>query len=248
MCNHGASLGLFWLFTRSNHFRRLAGGARKFEISLTTILRFSPRFRSRLALRRRQASGIGVVREYKVDRDVVLNDSAAQSDLFYKMFPRQVDQGPQKPSTFAWILSRCADGTTKTAPREVIHLLNTVREEEAKRIQHGHPLPLEDRLFDRSVFKSALPAVSKARLIQTIYAEYPDVETLLSKLKGEKTEHSVDSLASLWKLSKQVALAKAEELVEIGFFQRRGSRDAPAFWVPFLYRDALEMVQGKADE
>ena len=42
------------------------------------------------------------------------------------------------------------------------------------------------------------------------------------------------------------AQAKAEELVEIGFFQRRGSRDAPAFWVPFLYRDALEMVQGRA--
>jgi hypothetical protein len=114
-------------------------------------------------------------------------------------------------------------------------------------VQHGNPLPPESRLFDRSVFKSALPAVSKARLVQTIYAEYPDVEPLLSKLKGEKTEHSVDSLASIWKVSPQEALAKAQELVESGFFQRRGSRDDPTFWVPFLYRDALEMVQGRAE-
>jgi hypothetical protein len=41
---------------------------------------------------------------------------------------------------------------------------------------------------------------------------------------------------------------RAEMLVRIGFFQRRGSRDDPTFWVPFLYRDALEMIQGLAEE
>ena len=189
-----------------------------------------------------------IVELYAVDRDTVLRNSAAQNDLFYRIFPKQVDQGPQKPSTLAWMLSRCADGTDKTAPREVIHLLNTVREEEAKRVQQGNPLPPENRLFDRSVFKSALPSVSRARLIQTIYAEYPDVEPFLSSLKGEKTEHSVSSLASIWKVTLEEALTKAEKLVEIGFFQRRGSRDDPAFWVPFLYRDALEMVQGRAGD
>jgi hypothetical protein len=177
----------------------------------------------------------------------VFNDSSAQSELFYRLFPKLVDQGPQKPPTLAWILSRCADGQNKTAPREVIHLLNTLREEEAKCIQQGGSLPPENRLFDRSVFKSALPAVSRVRLEQTIYAEYPAVEPLLSKLKGEKTEHTVESLSSLWELSKVETMGKAEELVEIGFFQKRGSRDSPTFWVPFLYRDALEMIQGKAD-
>jgi len=38
------------------------------------------------------------------------------------------------------------------------------------------------------------------------------------------------------------------KLIEVGFFQRRGSREAPTFWVPFLYRDALEMSQGLAEE
>jgi hypothetical protein len=121
-------------------------------------------------------------------------------------------------------------------------------EEEAKRIERGEPLPPENRLFDRTVFKAALPAVSKARLLQTVYAEYPNVEPLVSKLKGEKTEQTISSLAAIWKQPSEVAQAEADKLVEIGFFQKRGSRDSPTFWVPFLYRDALEMIQGRADE
>jgi hypothetical protein len=130
----------------------------------------------------------------------------------------------------------------------VIHLLNTIREEEVRRIEHGGPLPQENRLFDRSVFKAALPAVSTARLVQTIYAEYPDTQVFLPKLKGEKTEQTTASLAEIWAVSGVEAEARAQELVNIGFFQRRGSREAPTFWVPFLYRDALQMIQGKAGE
>ena len=39
---------------------------------------------------------------------------------------------------------------------------------------------------------------------------------------------------------------KADELVAIGFFERRGSKNAPEYWVPFLYRDSLSIVQGSA--
>jgi hypothetical protein len=42
-------------------------------------------------------------------------------------------------------------------------------------------------------------------------------------------------------------IAKAKELVDIGFFVERGTRDNPTYWVPFLYRDALHLVQGKAE-
>ena len=34
---------------------------------------------------------------------------------------------------------------------------------------------------------------------------------------------------------------------EIGFFDARGTKDEPSYWVPFLYRSALNLVQGKAD-
>jgi hypothetical protein len=136
----------------------------------------------------------------------------------------------------------------KTAPREVIHLLNSIREEEVKRIEQGHPPPLENRLFDRSVLKAALPAVSTARLVQTIYAEYPDTRRFLEKLKGQKTEQTPNNLAIIWGIPEVEVQLKTDELVNVGFFQRKGSGDAQTFWVPFLYRDALQMIQGKAGE
>ena len=72
---------------------------------------------------RRALDNEALIEEWKIDKRAVLNNSEAQADLFYRLFPKQVEQGPQKPTTLAWIISRCADGTGKTAPREVIHLL-----------------------------------------------------------------------------------------------------------------------------
>jgi hypothetical protein len=39
----------------------------------------------------------------------------------------------------------------------------------------------------------------------------------------------------------------AMNLVEVGFFEKRGTKMDPDWWVPFLYRPALDMVQGSAD-
>ena len=159
-----------------------------------------------------------------------------------------MEQGPQKAPTFKWMVTRCADGTRKTAPRELIHLLNSILAEEIRRIEKGGIPDKDGKLFDRSVFKAALPTVSKTRLIQYLYAEYPNQKPFIEALDGEKTEHTPESLAKIWNLSNEGAIEKAIELVELGLFEKRGSRDAPTFWVPFLYRDALNLVQGKADE
>jgi hypothetical protein len=237
------------IFIRSDIWRRIVDGGFREASHITKYVDIVwPQSALLNLIIKRVLSNPTLMREWGIDRDLVLNNSEEQSKLFYRLFPRQVEQGPQKPDTLSWILSRCADGTGKTAPREVIHLLNTIREEEVKRIERGEPAPLENRLFDRSVLKAALPAVSEARLVQTLYAEYPEFVELLPKLKGEKTEQTVPNLAVIWRLSPEAALTQAEGLVEIGFFQRRGSREHPTFWVPFLYRDALKMVQGKAGD
>ena len=47
-------------------------------------------------------------------------------------------------------------------------------------------------------------------------------------------------------LPKAVEIAGA--LVDIGFFERRGSKHEPQFWIPFLYRGYLDISQGKADD
>jgi hypothetical protein len=146
------------------------------------------------------------------------------------------------------MVSRCADGSGKTAPRELIHLLISIREKEIERLERGEVPPSGEQIFDRSVFKEALPAVSGARLVQNLYAEYPDLHDYIFQLGGEKTEQTTESLASIWKLSGPEATEKADQLVEIGFFQPRKSREATTYWVPFLYRDGLKMSQGLAEE
>ncbi|MGD9656912.1 MAG: hypothetical protein AB7U61_04605 [Methylocystis sp.] len=199
-------------------------------------------------LMKRVLSNNEIVDQFNINRDDVLSNVANQERLFETLFPSQIEQGPQKAKTLKWMITRCADGTKKTAPRELIHLLNCLREEEAKRLEQGGMLPPGNELFDRSVFKKALPIVSKARLNQYLYAEYPQERSIVSQLDGQKTEQTPRSLSDLWGCTDVQAISKARNLVELGFFEERGTRDAPTFWVPFLYRDALNMIQGKAGE
>ena len=112
--------------------------------------------------------------------------------------------------------------------------------------QGGSP-PKGDQLFDRSVFKLALPAVSGARLNQYLYAEYANERKFVAALEGQKAEQTPASLSDLWAVGREEAISKTRELVELGFFEERGTRDEPTFWVPFLYRDALHLIQGRAE-
>ena len=102
-------------------------------------------------------------------------------------------------------------------------------------------------LFTRQAFREALPEVSRVRLEQTLYAEYPTLRGFVESLREQKSEQTLESLQALWGLSPAKVLSTAEELVNIGLFERRGSREEPRYWVPFLYRPALSMIQGSAD-
>jgi Fic family protein len=125
--------------------------------------------------------------------------------------------------------------------------MNELRARQVQRYELGQVEPDGEILFERQTFKEALPEVSRVRLTQTLYAEYPAIKERLEALREAKTRHTVESLAAAWKVSMPEAQKMAHELAEIGFFERRGERDAPEYWVPFLYRDALDMVQGTAE-
>jgi hypothetical protein len=197
---------------------------------------------------RRVLSNDVILKEFGVDKESVLQSAEQQSELFLRLFPRQVEPGKAKSLTLKWMITRCADGTRNAAPRELIHLLNCLREQESRRLELAGPPPPGDQLFDRSVFKIALPTVSSARLNQYLYAEYPKQRPFIEKLEKQKTEQTPSSLGALWEKKEADAIIKARELVELGFFEERGTREEPTFWVPFLYRDALHMIQGKAGE
>lgn len=196
---------------------------------------------------RRLASNDLICEHYALEREVILNNARLQSEFFYRIFPKQIDIGLSRPSTLDWMLSRTADGSRRTAPRELIHLLLAARDEQLQLSQLGNSEPDGELLFDKAAIRSALPEVSKARYEQTLCAENPTLKPYLEKLEREKTQQSRESLSKLWKCSSEKAAEIAERLLEAGFFERRGSKDAPTYWVPFLYRDALDLVQGSAE-
>lgn len=183
----------------------------------------------------------------QVDRDEVLASAEKQRSVFYRLFPLQVDVGPNKPSSFDWMLSRTRDGTGSNVPRELIHLLNELRAVQIRKLELGEVAPEGDLLFTRSAFKESLPEVSKVRLQQTLLAEYPTLKDSIEMLRQAKTEQTPESLASIWHIDPTEARSRAELLREIGLFELRGTQDAPRYWVPFLYRDALDLVQGLAE-
>lgn len=236
------------IFLREDIWNRVtAGGYREAShITRYEIMRWTEPMLLNLIVRR-ILSNPEIVAEFGIDKDDVLGDSKKQDELFARIFPPQVEQGPQKAPTFRWMVTRCADGSGKTAPRELIHLLNCIREQEIGRLERGGVAAPGEQLFDRSVFKLALPTVSDARLNTYLYAEYPNERPFLEKMEGRKAEQTPESLAAIWGVSEQEALHKAKDLVALGFFEERGTRMEPTFWVPFLYRDALYLVQGKAE-
>jgi len=155
---------------------------------------------------------------YGVDTATVLANAATQEKLFYRMFPSQVDPGEKKPTTLDWILTRTMDGTGKTTPRELIHLLSAARDQQLRLIEMGAPEPAGEELFDRTALKAALPEVSKARYERTLCAEQPALKSMLDKLEGEKTQQTPATLSKIWHVSEAEALVRAEKLTDVGFF------------------------------
>ncbi|WMT20362.1 P-loop ATPase, Sll1717 family [Parageobacillus toebii] len=171
-----------------------------------------------------------------------------QRKIFYSIFPDQVEKGRNKPKTLDWIISRVSDATENATPREIIQLLIKVKENQLKRLEIGNGHIDSDKLFESVVFPSALKDVSKIRLEQTIYTEYNDLKKWIEKLEGQKVEQNLDTLSAIWSISKNKAEEICKKLVEIGFLKKQFSKEHGIYYysVPFIYRDALSMVRGKA--
>jgi len=68
-----------------------------------------------------------------------------------------------------------------------------------------------------------MPEVSRVRLKQTLFAEYPGLRDRIEQLAGQKTEQYPGSLARIWKVSDEDAEKIAMKLVEVVFFELKGA-------------------------
>lgn len=195
----------------------------------------------------RMLSNSAICDHYKVGKTDILRDFASQEKFLEMIFPHQVETGSNKPATFAWILGRTRDGTEASSPRELIHFLNELRSVQINRLERGQGNLQEIALFEQVAFKEALPPVSKTRLEQTLYSEFPHLKKCIEALREQKATQNIGSLAAIWKVAPEEAEEQASSLEAIGFFEpRRG--DPPSWRVPFLYRPALDLIQGAADD
>lgn len=186
-----------------------------------------------------------LVKYSDINTDEVKSDYQKQHDLFYSLVPTKIDTG-NNPDTFKWILSRTTDSSKNSVPREVIHLIEEAKKNQISELERGGVEPSDSNLFNRTVFREALITVSKVRYEQTLLAEHPGMREYLEKLKTEKSEQSIASLSKIWSVDQEKAKIVASRLCEIGFFETRGTKEKPSYWVPFLYRHALNLVQGKS--
>ena len=102
------------------------------------------------------------------------------------------------------------------------------------------------KVISRQSLKEAVDEVSKQRMEQTIYAEFPKHKEHIEKLRGDKADQTLDTLANKWSITPDEAEQIAKELVKIGFLEQRGANSS-SYRVPFLYRPYLEILQGSAE-
>lgn len=235
------------IFLRSDIWRDITseGFREASHITRTVTISWSEQTLLNLVVQR-LISNDQLVEFSSVDREAILADARRQRTWFDSLVPDQIDSG-RNPKTFEWIVGRVKDGQGIVAPREVIHLMDQARESQLAALERGEATPEGGAVFGRAAFREALLPVSTVRLEQTLFAEYPNLKPYIEKLAGEKTNQSEATLAELWQLPLETARDVAARLVEIGFFEARGPRSDPDYWVPFLYRPALEMVQGTAE-
>ncbi|HXX71824.1 MAG TPA: hypothetical protein VEI55_05985, partial [Candidatus Acidoferrum sp.] len=164
-------------------------------------------------------------------------------EIFDRIFPDQVVPGGGRPKTWNWMMSRIRDGNGIKPPRNLIDLIVEARQaqlrsEDRSPREQSPELPI----IEGDAIRRAQRALSERRVQDTLFAEASDLAPTIEKFRDGKAEHSVKSLSELLGLPEQSVRAAIKPLLEIGFLEEVGS----SFKVPMLYRDGLNITQGKA--
>jgi hypothetical protein len=171
-----------------------------------------------------------------------VKDEDSRIRLLSTVFPDQVDQGTNRPTTWNWILTRIRDGQDVRPPRNLIDLLDFARtaqineDEREKRDWTGPPL------IGSGALKEGLRRLSAARVEDTLRAEFPNLREAFDAFEGGKAEQNKASLQDVLGVKGRALDETVERLEQAGFLERIGD----TWKIPMLYRDGLDITQGKA--
>jgi hypothetical protein len=187
-----------------------------------------------------------LIRRVKTNREFIETlglEGKPARDVFYALFPDQVDAGTGRSKTWNWILARIRDGNNVKPPRNLIDIVKKAQEEQQRRESR------EPREFDTSGYliapeaiKNALTRLSEERVEDTLLAESGVYAQYIEKFRDGKAEHNFDSIMRTLDVPAPEAKAITKVLTDIGFLEQIGE----SYKVPMLYRDGLNITQGKA--
>jgi hypothetical protein len=183
------------------------------------------------------------VRDSKEFVDSANLKGRSDREVFDRIFPKQVDQGERKPTTWRWLMARIRDGNGIKPPRNLIDLIVKAREvqlrtEDINPREYAELLPI----VGPDAIRRAQRGLSEQRVQDTLLAEAVDFAPMIEKFRGGKAEQDVASIAKLLGVQESTVKTRIKPLLEMGFLEEVGG----SFKVPMLYRDGLQITQGKA--
>ena len=88
----------------------------------------------------------------------------------------------------------------------------------------------------------ALARLSAERVEDTLLAEAGDSAGAIDEFRGGKAEHNAATLKAVLGVGQKNLKVAIQPLVDLGFLEQTGE----TWKIPILYRDGLEITQGKA--
>lgn len=170
-------------------------------------------------------------------------EGKSPNEVFYALFPERVDSGTQRAKTLSWMLSRIRDGNSVSPPRNLIDLVKKAQEEQLRREVRNHrEFSADEVLITPEAIKGALKLLSKQRVEDTLLAESGFYKQYIERFRNGKAEHNDESLMKTLNISAFELQDVTRVLTDLGFLEKIGV----TYKVPILYRDGLNITQGKA--
>lgn len=237
------------IFLRDDIFEAVTGGGEGFTAMTHVTARQSDTLRwtedGILALIvNRLFASVALQKMFNVDQEQLAVSAAYRKELFYRVFPRTVHAGKNQSETLRWIYQHTADGRGVVTPRDVIDLLTSARQRQHDDFQQD-PNGTSDWIIGSAAIRYGHAEMSKKKRDKVLKAELPHLWPHIQKLVRGKTEYSDKALRRVLGTKGDGVV---DDLVNIGLLTPNRSRDGSTWYkIPFLYRDGLELTQGRVD-
>lgn len=141
-------------------------------------------------------------------------------------------------------MSRVRDGNDVKPPRNLIDLVNLAREEQLRAESRSQQQTQQQSIMiTAESLRSAHSRLSIQRVEDTLLAEsVHETAAMIERFRKSKAEHNLETLSEVLNLEGEQLQSAIRQLTDVGFLEA-----LRASWkIPMLYREGLEIRQGKA--